>query len=113
MLSWLYSWLEAFTDWLWALVKSYLAWMLEQLQALLEWVVYLGWQIWDAVLDAIGQLFESFTQPAFYSSAETAICSSLGQLSGMLNGVDFMGPLGLALSGYALRFLIRRIPFIG
>lgn len=113
MLAWLYSWLEKFVDWLWSLVINSLAWMLEQVKVSLEWVVYLGWQIWDEVFRALGSLLESFTRPSFYSQAETAICNGLGGVTGILGGVDFMGPLALALSGYALRFLIRRIPFIG
>ncbi len=113
MLSWLYNWLQEFLKWLWSLVTDSLAWMLDQIKAVLEWVVYLGWEIWDEVFKALGSLLESFTRPAFYASAETAICNGLGGVTGILGGVDFMGPLALGLSGYALRFLIRRIPFIG
>lgn len=113
MLSWLYNWLEAFVDWLWSILKSILSWILEQIQAVLDWVVYLGWQIWDEVFKALGDLFLSIPQPAFYGSAETAICNGLGGLTGLIAGVDFMGPLALGISGYVVRFLIRRLPFIG
>jgi len=55
-------------------------------------------------------LFQGFINPAMLNSAFSAVHPSVWyflNLTGALNG------LGLVISAYISRFLIRRIPFIG
>lgn len=113
MLDWLYNWLESFVDWILSLIISITEWAYDLIQWALDWLAYQLWVVWDSVLSALQSLITSIPKPAFYTQVEGYICSYFAQFTGLIASVDISGPITLIFVGYALRFVIRRIPVIG
>lgn len=87
--------------------------MSEILQWLLDLWLWLPRQLFAWLLDALAALVESIPVPDFVSQASAALSSIGGNV--LFFAEKFAVPEGVAmvLSAYVLRFLIRRIPFIG
>lgn len=112
-MDWLYSWLEKFVDWIYELYEAFTGWLLGIIAQVWDWLVYVAWEVWDKILSAMGSLLAAIPAPAFYAQADNAICDGLQGLGSFLSGISFTGPLGLVISAYVLRFVIRRLPVIG
>lgn len=113
MLNQIYNWLQSFLSWLVSLVDAALNWILSAIEWVLEWINYSLWLVWDSITDSLGQFFQSFARPSFYSTIESSICDSFSQLSPLVSGINITGPLALLIAAYSLRFVIRRLPLIG
>ncbi len=96
---------------------SLIAWISGALETLLGWVkdffVWLGTSIYSALMDGLASALEAIPQPEFVGQAA-------GYFAAIPPGVVyffqfFAIPEGFAMiiSALILRFLLRRIPFIG
>jgi type III secretory pathway component EscT len=87
--------------------------MSDLLQFLLDLWLWVPRQVFAWLLDALASLFESIPVPDFVTQAASALSSIGGNV--LFFAEKFAVPEGVAmvLSAYVLRFLIRRIPFIG
>ncbi|MES9872661.1 MAG: hypothetical protein ABW146_06105 [Candidatus Sedimenticola sp. 6PFRAG7] len=88
------------------MISKFASWLKE----LFEW---LGQKIFESIMDAAAKLIENIPVPSFFNTASAKI----GQL-----GADvgyWIGPfeldfgVGVILTAYTLRFILRRIPIIG
>ena len=81
-----------------------LAWLRDELQLFFVW-------IWDSVLSGLAAVFEAIPVPDFMLNLD-----SYSIPSGVAWAVEpFQVPLGLGIivSAYVARFVLRRIPLIG
>lgn len=113
MLAWLYKYLQGFVAWIGSLVDY--AWdaTIQTYDVFMRWLEYLPCKSLGTMLNEIAAFVVSIPRPALYDTAQSHICTGINSLSGMTMDVDFMGPLGLIFGAYGLRFVIRRLPFIG
>ena len=88
------------------LLTDFANWLGEKLKELIDWVL-------SGILNALASIIELIPVPAFFTDASSAFASIPSEI------VFFMGPLelgygiGVVLSAYTLRFIIRRIPLFG
>lgn len=91
-------------------MADYLSDFAEWLKELLLWIPR---KLWAELLDGLAAMLTAIPVPDFVTQAQAAF-------SGIPSSVIFFATkfavpeaVGMALAAYGLRFLIRRIPFIG
>lgn len=91
--------------------------LIEFLQRILDWFVelLLWWprKLWQLVLDGMASLIEAIPVPSFMSSLGSFASGLDPGIAFFLNDLQIGTGLGMIISAYIIRFVIRRIPLIG
>lgn len=98
--------LSDFTKWLLELFTGYIDWFLEL-------VLWLPKKIWAMALDGLAEFLESMDVPPFMQDAQSYFS---GIPTGVVYFLDFFAVaegVGMIVLALVLRFVLRRIPFIG
>jgi len=92
-------------------------WFSEFFGNITEWFVDLvktfGQWVWQAVLDALASVIEGIPVPDFVLNAGSVFSSIPPEIAAFWGFFAISEGLAMIVSAYSLRFLIRRIPFIG
>lgn len=113
MFDWFGEKLTAFSDWLWSGIISLLTWLELLVDDVLTYLLLFPKYLFDIVSTSIVEFFEGIPVPDFMSSAGAlfqGIPPDIVYYAGIFRVAD---GLAMVLSAYVLRFILRRIPFIG
>lgn len=80
------------------------------LRDLLLWVPL---KIWQAILDAVGFVLEQIPVPAWLADAGNVFDDIPDGVIYFAQAFQLQAGLGIMISAYLIRFVIRRIPIIG
>lgn len=83
------------------------------LMYLLNFFFYTVYLLVTTVLNSIVLLLNSIPRPSFFGVIEQTFCNNLGLIGYFASQVNFSTPISMIMSAYVLRFIIRRIPYIG
>jgi hypothetical protein len=81
-----------------------LSWLAEEIKAIFIW-------IYDGILSAIATLFESIPVPDFLANLQSYELPS--SIAWAANALNLPFGLGIIVTAYTARFILRRLPFIG
>lgn len=102
----MFDWIGNIIAWLGSLIGDFAAWLLNIAQSIWNWMI-------DQLLTALIAVLSAIPVPDFVTAAG-------GNLAAIPEGVVwFVEPFHIAtgirwiMSAYVLRFLIRRLPFVG
>jgi len=85
-------------------IGCHLSWIFDELELFVYW-------IFGSIMDALGALFSLIPVPDFMSSMQSyTLPSSIAFYAGYFE-LEF--GLGVIVSAYTIRFIIRRLPVIG
>lgn len=91
--------------------------LIEFLQRILEWMVdlLLWWprKLWEMMLDGLASLFEAIPVPDFMTNLGSFFSGLDPGIAFFLQDLQFGLGVGMIISAYTIRFVIRRIPVIG
>jgi len=82
----------------------------EWLKDLLLWVPL---KLWELLLDGLAGVLEAMPVPSFINSAQGYMNGIGGNVLWMLNVFAVPEGMAMVMSALLLRFVLRRIPFIG
>lgn len=82
----------------------------EWLKDLLLWVPL---KLWELLLDGLAGVLDAIPVPSFISSAQGYMNGIGGNVLWMLNVFAVPEGMVMVMSALILRFVLRRIPFIG
>lgn len=109
--------MEKFTNWIAQQLKTLLDWFLLLFTGFLEWLLKLvDWipkAIWEGILNALASLLESLPVPGFIAQAGGFFGNLPSSVVYFFQFFAVAEGIGFILSALLLRFLLRRIPFIG
>lgn len=92
-------------------------WLLTALGAVLQWlldfILWLPRKITQIVLEGIASFFQSIPAPDWMTGAASAFAGIPSSVLYLVSHLHLDVGVGIILSAYAVRFLIRRIPVIG
>lgn len=96
---------------------SLINWLADKLSDVLQWlfdlVLWLPKKLFSLIMDALATFFEALPVPEFVTQAAAYF---QGIPSGFLFFLNYFAVgegMAMVLGAYVLRFVIRRIPFIG
>lgn len=96
---------------------SLMAWLSETFSDILQWVkdllLWIPRKVYEEVLDGLAGFFESLPVPDFITQATNAFAGISGNVLFFAQKFAVGEGIILILSAYILRFILRRIPFIG
>lgn len=82
-----------------------------------EWLqqlfLYVPRKVFEWLTDGIGSLIDGITLPAWWSSASGYLTGISSDVLWMLSWFEFGTGVGILVSAYGIRFLIRRLPIVG
>ena len=81
-----------------------LQWMSEELQSLFTW-------LWDSILSACASVLEALPVPDFLLNTGSFIIP--GEVSWAASAFNIEFGIGIIVSAYVARFVLRRIPLVG
>lgn len=88
----------------WYDISCGLKWMADELKMIIMW-----W--YDALLSGLAKIIESIPVPDFLENIYNAVMTP--EVSWFLDPFELPYGLGVMVTAYAARFLLRRVPFIG
>lgn len=96
---------------------SLFAWLSQKFTEILDWVkdffLWIPRKLYEEVLDALASFFEALPVPDFIIEAGAAFSGISGNVLFFAQKFAIGEGIALILSAYVLRFILRRIPFIG
>ncbi|WP_339083291.1 hypothetical protein [Pseudomonas sp. TMP9] len=96
---------------------SLMAWLSETFTEILTWLkdllLWIPRKVYEEVLDGMASFFESLPVPDFIIQASSALSGISGNVLFFAQKFAVGEGIILILSAYILRFILRRIPFIG
>jgi len=93
-------------EFIYKLLTDFANWLGEKLKELFDWA-------FGGVLDAFALIFEQIPVPGFFATASGAFSSIPSGVVFFLSVFELNFGISVILTAYALRFIIRRIPFFG
>jgi hypothetical protein len=94
-----------------------LEWLYEWLQAALQWVLdALLWvprEVWRLLLEGLAAVINAIPVPPFLSGLADAWGAIGGPILYFVEISQFAVGFPMVLTAYLIRFLLRRVPFIG
>lgn len=82
-------------------------------QWLEETLLWIPRKLWAELLDALASFVEAIPPPDFLVDASAAFSGISGNIAFFASKLAVAEGLAMVLSAYVLRFILRRIPFIG
>lgn len=95
MLDWLMSWINDLVDWF------------------VKWAEWLPKKLYSVVMEALASFINAIPVPAFFTDASGAFSSIPSSVLWFASSLELGYGVTVVLSAYALRLVLRRIPFIG
>ncbi len=109
--------MEKFTNWIADQINALLDWLLSLLTGTLEWILELvAWipkAIWASLLDALASMIEVLPVPDFILDAGVFFGNLPTTVVYFLQFFAVAEGFGFIMGALILRFILRRIPFIG
>lgn len=90
-----------------------LHWLASALQWLFNFVVGIPLHVFSLLLSGLAAMFNAIPAPSFFAQASGWIGNMPPLLAFLLSSLHIADGVGILVAAYTLRFLIRRIPFIG
>lgn len=97
-------------EWLWNKIVTAFNEFTQWLFELLQWIPK---KIWAEILDALASVVELIPVPGFFTSASAAFSAIPSSVVFFASKFAIAEGILIILSAYLIRFIIRRIPFIG
>jgi len=98
--------ISAFASWLWSVVS-------DVAQFAMDVALWVPRKVYELLLDGLSLVIGSLPVPELLSSNAGALSSISGPVLWWLSILQVPAGFGMVMSAYLVRFLIRRIPFIG
>lgn len=99
------------------MIDSIKAWLAEKLEQVLQWIYdffqWLGQKVFSAVLEGLSAFLNSIPVPDFFNNAANFFNSIPPSVIFFLNLFAVGEGIAMITLALVIRFLIRRIPFIG
>lgn len=93
------------------------SWLADRIQEFLTWifdlVLWLPKKLFSLFMDALASFFEAIPVPAFITNAGNFFQGIPDSFLYFVNMFAVGEGIAMVIAAYILRFLIRRIPFIG
>ena len=105
--------LVAFAAWIFELITGSVTWAGAATAWALSYVPYLAYLVVEEIIQALVTVIVGIPAPALYADISSQYGSVMGDLGGLASNLDIGTPLTMIFGAYTVRFLIRRIPFIG
>ena len=109
----IYNWLVASLDWLVERFNDILDWILSLVYFVFEYLGYVIFLVAKDIFESLTGVITAIPRPPVFATVDAAFCSNFSSMGYFASQVNIGAPLALIMSAYAVRFLIRRIPFIG
>lgn len=98
---------------LWGWVEKLFDFLREQLQWLLDFLLWLPKRIFELLLDGLVAVLAVIPVPQWMTNLSTDFGALPAGVLFFLNAMEVPTGIGIFVSAYALRFLIRRLPWVG
>lgn len=98
--------LTSFASWLWSLVT-------DVAQFAMDVALWIPRKTYELLLDGLGLVIGAIPVPEAISAHAGALSAISGPVVWWLSVLQVPAGLGMVMSAYLVRFLIRRLPFIG
>ena len=98
---------------IWDAFKSIFDWLNAALDAFVDFLMNLPAWAFSKITDGIVSFFESIPVPDFFTSASNAFGSVPSEVVFFADAFQIGPGVTMVLGAYLLRFILRRIPFIG
>lgn len=109
--------LEGFANWLRTQFVDLTTWFAEVLQTVVDFFVeffeWLGLFFWNGMLDGLASVVEAIPAPGFLLNAGTYFGNIPGTIVYFFQFFAIAEGLAMITTALTLRFILRRIPFIG
>lgn len=96
---------------------SLIAWLAARLQEFLTWVydlvLWVPKKLFSLIMDALASFFESIPVPGFITNAGSFFQGIPDSFLYFINMFAVGEGIAMVIAAYILRFILRRIPFIG
>lgn len=96
---------------------SLISWLSDRLQEFLSWiydlVLWLPKKLFSLIMDALASFFEAIPVPGFITSAGNYFQGIPDSFLYFINMFAVGEGIAMVIAAYILRFVIRRLPFIG
>ncbi len=89
------------------------AWIDNVLQWFKDWVEYALLHAWKLLCDGFASVIEAIPVPSFFATASSQLGGIPGTVVFWLSFIQADFGIPLVISAYVLRWVLRRIPFIG
>ena len=104
--NWIKEFFASIVDWFYSLFTDTLDWIVE----FFEW---LGKSTFEGIMDALASVLESIPAPSFVTNAGSYFGNIPGTIVYFFDFFAIAEGIAMITSALILRFLLRRIPFIG
>lgn len=98
---------------IWDAFKSLFKWLGDAFDALIEFLMNLPAWVFSKLAEGIVSFFESIPVPDFFATAANAFGSVPSEVVYFAETFQIGTGVTMVLGAYLLRFILRRIPFIG
>lgn len=105
--------LAAFSKWLRDLLSGIWQWVVDLVQALVNWIEALVLWVVGWLLEVVAAILSAIPVPSWASGASASLGGISGAVGYWAEPFNIGAGVAIILSAYGIRFLIRRIPFIG
>lgn len=104
---------EAFANWLKGLLSGIWEWAVELVQTLVDWLEAAVLWVVGWLLEVVAAILSAIPVPSWASGASASLSGISGQVGYWAEPFNIGAGIAIILSAYGIRFIIRRIPFIG
>lgn len=87
--------------------------MSDLMQFLKDLLLWVPLKLWELLLDGLAALLEALPVPGFIQTADGAFSALSGNVLFFAQKFAVGDGIAMILSAYVLRFIIRRLPFVG
>lgn len=105
--------LQAFANWLKGILSGIWEWAVALVQDLVEWLEAAVYWVVAFILEIVAAILSVISVPSWVSSANGVLSSISGSVGYWVEPFNIGSGVLIVLGAYAIRFGIRRIPFIG
>ncbi len=93
-------------DWLYGVLTAFYAWLVDLLS-------YIPKMIWSEILDALASVIQAIPAPDFMLQAQSFFNGIPSSIVYFFQFFAIQEGLAMIITALLMRFLLRRIPFIG
>ena len=94
-------------------MEAIINWFADVFERFTNWIMEFVKWVFQNILDALAAIIEAIPVPDFVSNASNLFSQIPGEVAYFLHFFAIPQGITMILSAYALRFVLRRIPFIG
>lgn len=98
---------------IWEAIKSFFKWMNDAFDAFIDFLLNLPEWIFSKLAAGIVSFFEAIPAPDFFTTAAQAFSSVPSSVIYFAEAFQIGTGISMVLGAYLLRFILRRLPFIG